>query len=116
MKISSFVSKRLVQELLLVFGEDRVRKMLGVTEARLKSLSSGRGCLSDTQLEAIHSDTGRHWVRWTIDAGGRGVTTAEGREFVASAHAMWDETLGPEKKVPTRRLKRNGTTSLRKAV
>jgi hypothetical protein len=102
--------------LILVLGERREQEILSVTEARFRFLAKGNGCLSWEQLESIEPKTGRAWQRWIVDAGSRHLKTVKGRAYVARAHAMWDEILGPEKKTPARSARRTNASSLRKAV
>jgi hypothetical protein len=113
MKLSSKVSGPLVNELAIVLGDARTQKILAVDDARYRAFRAARGCLSIEQLDQITAQTGRAWERWMVDAGGRGVKTAQGRAFVAEAHAMWDKTLGPDTKPAVGELPRlrssNGT-------
>jgi hypothetical protein len=85
------LSKIIVGELVRVQGEAAVLGLLGVTQPRLKALTSGRGCLKDEQLLRISAGTGRSWMRWGVDPIARGSRTAEQKKLDAATYKMLDE-------------------------
>jgi hypothetical protein len=106
-RLDRSASGSIVNELVEVLGKARTVKVLDVDDARFRFLTTGRGCLTNLQLERITSRTGIAWQKWGIEAVARRTVTPEDKQLLAATRKMWARIESAGKRPTTSRSDQN---------